>query len=182
MKEQIKERIKAWKRFYACQTTDVDENSSWVDILLKLNLSFTESIMLGKQAINECLPFDYEESLYLRQLPYYKEVQELLASLPNQNFGDCFASAPFGDNIYFVRYPKLSDVQPDDNLWQVPIVAATIVYHRPVEFDEDIYTWCNLNSAVGWTCKHLVIRYATEKPTDFFLPKVNKEDIQDVPF
>jgi hypothetical protein len=176
MKQQVKERIRTWKRFYASQTTGVDENSSWVDILLKLNLSFPESVALGKQAINECSPFSFEELLYLGKLPYYNEVKELLASLPNENFGNCFASImPHGDDIYFVRYPKLEDVEENDNLQQIPIVMATIVYHRPVDFDEEIYAWCNLNLTKGWTCKHLVIRYATEKPADFILPEAAKK-------
>jgi len=139
MIEKVKERVKAWKRFYASKTTGVDENSSWVDILLKLNLSFPECVMLGKQAIQECYPFSFEEHLYLGQLPYYNEVKELLAGMPNNNFGNYFAAKmPHGD-IYFVRYPKLEDVQDGDNLQQVPIVVATVVYHRPVDFDEEVF-------------------------------------------
>lgn len=179
MKKKVKERIKAWKRFYASQTTGVDENSSWVDILLKLNLSFPECVMLGKQAIQECSPFSFEELLYLGNLPYYNEIKELLASIPNKDFGHCFASMmPHGDDIYFVRYPKLEDVKDGDNLQQVPIVVATVVYHRPVDFDEEVYVWCNLNPSTGWTCKHLVIRYATEKPADFVLPDVSEGDVK----
>ena len=178
MKQQVKERIKAWKRFYASQTTAVNENSSWVDILLKLNLSFSECVTLGKQAIMECSPFSFEELLYLGKLPYYNEIKELLAGLPNNDFGDCFASMmPHGDDIYFVRYPKLEDVQEGDNLQQIPIVVATVVYHRPVDFDEEIYAWCNFSLSRGWTCKHLVIRYAAEKPTDFTLPNIPKNDV-----
>ncbi len=177
MQQKVKERIRAWKRFYASQTTDVDENSSWVDILLKLNLSFPECISLGKLAIHTCSPFSFEELLYLGQLPYYNEVKELLAELPNKDFGNCFASKmPHGDDIYFVRYPKVEDVQKGDNLQQVPIVMATVVYHRPVDFDEEIYAWCNLSLTGNWTCKHLVIRYATEKPADFILPEVVNEN------
>ena len=179
MKQKVEERIKAWKRFYAGRTVGVDENSSWVDILLKLNLSYSECIALGKQAINECSPFSFEEQLYLGKLPYYNEVQLLLASLPNRSFGNCFAAKmPHGDDIYFVRYPKLEDVQEGDNLQQVPIVMATIVYHRPVDFDQEVYAWCGLSPAKGWRCKHLVIRYAAEKPADFILPNVAREDVK----
>ena len=177
MKQKVKERIKAWKRFYASQTTDADENSSWVDILLKLNLSYSESITLGRQAIDKCDPFSFEELLYLGQLPYYNEVKLLLASLPNKNFGNCFASMmPHGDDIYFVRYPKMEEVHSGDNLQQVPIVMANIVYHRPVDFDEEIYAWCNLSPLNGWRCKHLIIRYVNKKPEDFILPDVLKSE------
>lgn len=176
MEQKVKERIRTWKRFYASQTTDADENSSWVDILLKLNLSYFESIALGKQAINECLPFSFEELLYLGQLPYYNEVKELLAGLPNKDFGNCFvAKMPHGDDIYFVRYPKVESVQNGDNLQQVPIVVATIVYHRPVDFDEEVYVWCNYNPTGDWACKHLVIRYADERPADFILPETSEK-------
>lgn len=176
MKQKVKERIKTWKRFYASQTTGADENSSWADILLKLNLSFPECVMLGKQAIQECSPFSFEELLYLGQLPYYNEVKELLAGLPNKDFGNCFgAKMPHGDDIYFVRYPKVESVQNGDNLQQVPIVVATIVYHRPVDFDEEVYVWCNYNPTGDWACKHLVIRYADERPADFILPETSEK-------
>ena len=92
MKQQIIERIKVWKRFYAAQTTGVDENSEWKDILLKLNLSHADSVVLGKSAIAECQPFDWEESLYLGQLPYYQEIEELIAPMNNDNYGNLLCS------------------------------------------------------------------------------------------
>lgn len=168
MKEQVKGRIKVWKRFYAGQTTGVDENSSWADILLKLNLSLDGSVALGRRAIAECEPFSFEEILFLGNLPHYREVEMLIADMQNSTFGDCFgATLPTGDDIYFVRYPKLAELKKGDNLLQVPIVVATIVHHHPVDFDEEVYAWCALSSR---KCKHLIVRYATEKPKDFILP------------
>lgn len=171
MKQQVIRRIKVWKRFYALKTTGVDENSDWKDILLKLNLSLTESIMLGKSAISECQPFDFEEHQFLAQLPYYKEVKELIAPMYNDSYGNYFLSSlPNGDNIYFIRYPSLSEVSLADNLYHVPIVVATIVRRKPVDFDEDIYVWCGINRFYDNVCKHLIIRYADTKPDDFILP------------
>ena len=72
--------------------------------------------------------------------------------------------------IYFVRYPLLADVSPTDNLYNVPIVVATIVRRRPVDFDEDIYVWCGINRLGENVCKHLIIRYADKKPEDFIMP------------
>lgn len=173
MKEQVKERIKVWKRFYAGQTTAVDENSSWADILLKLNLSHDDSVKLGKQAIEQCMPFNFEEMLFLGNLPLYQVVKELVATMPNSSFGNCFgATLPHGDVIYFMRYPKLEELQKGDNLLQVPVVVATIVYHHPVDFDAEVYAWCNLHKNAA---KHLIIRYANEKPADFILPQKNQE-------
>ena len=100
-----------WKRFYAGQTADVDENSPWSDILLKLNLSYEQSVALGKDAIQKCSPFSFEEYLYLRQLPLYHKVKQLAASLPNSKYGDYFyAVLQDACKIYFVRYPKLCEL------------------------------------------------------------------------
>lgn len=170
MKQKVINRIKTWKRFYARQAGTLDENASWKDIFLKLNLSYLESIMLGKAAIEQCNPFDMDEMLYLGKLPLYTEIKELISSMPNQSFGDYFRSSmPTGDDIYFVRYPALAEVGPNDNMFNVPIVVATVVYHRPVDFDEDIYVWCGRSCLVDNTSKHLIIRYANEKPKDFHL-------------
>ncbi|MBO6281960.1 MAG: hypothetical protein J6N49_05475 [Alphaproteobacteria bacterium] len=180
MKQQIIRRIKQWKRFYAAHTTEVDENSTWKDILLKLNLSYTDSILLGKQAVNKCEPFDFEELLYLGRLPYYQEIKNLMASMLNTDFGDYFLSRlPNGDDVYFVRYPSLTDTELTDNLYEVPIVVATVVYHHPVDFDEDIYIWCGKNYLYENICKHLIIRYADKKPDDFIIPSeyCNKEPL-----
>ncbi|MEE6207733.1 MAG: hypothetical protein VZR95_06750 [Alphaproteobacteria bacterium] len=172
MKQQIIKRIKVWKRFYAAQTTGVDENSAWKDILLKLNLSHADSVVLGKLAIAECQPFDFEEHLFLGQLPYYQEVKELIAPMYNDSYGNYFLSSfPNGDKIYFVRYPLLTDINLTDNLYNVPIIVATVVRHRPVDFDEDIYVWCGTNRLGENICKHLIIRYADKKPEDFLLPE-----------
>jgi len=176
IEQKVKERIQVWKRFYADQTTDVDENSPWSDILLKLNLSYEQSVALGKDAIRKCSPFSFEESLYLRQLPLYYEVKQLAASLPNSNYGDCFyAVLPDASNIYFVRYPKLADQCEKNNPDAVPIVVATIVYHKEIPFNSDVYVWCGQGLSLQPTCKHLVIRYSNQAPDDFAYPEANSK-------
>ncbi len=169
IKQGIEERIRVWKHFYAEQTSEVDENSSWLDILLKLNLSYEESSRLARKAIGKCKTFNAMELRFLWKLPLYKWVSELMQTAPNDTYYDCFSDHyPNGDEIYFMRHPTLSEFKQSGNLYRVPIVVATIVPHIPVDFDKDVYVWCDDFGVFKkpWS-KHLIIRYALEKPADY---------------
>ena len=176
MEQKVKERIKMWKRFYAGQTSEVDENSSWLEILLKLNLSFADCIIMGRSAIEKCCPFSFEELLFLGQLPYYNDIKNLIAEKSYQEIDDYFISRlPTGDDIYYERYPKITELRNTECFGLVPIVVATVVYHRPVDFDEDIYVFCGPLLTKTQTCKHLIIRYTDEKPSSFAMFEKAKE-------
>ncbi len=178
MEQKVKKRIKAWKRFYAKKAGILDENASWRDILQKLKLSLEDSDKMAYRAIMRCGPFTNQELLYLRLLPYYQEVKEFLLSMPNDNLEQCFSLALSDDDrVYFVRYPDWVEVQKDHNLNMVPIFEATIVCKEPIEFDADIYVWNTICHVDNWS-KHIVIRYAHEKPADFIESDIN----DDVPF
>lgn len=148
MKEQIKKRIVAWKRLFTQSRTDVNEHSSWSEILKTLNLDSKEAKCLFMKAVAECKIFTYPESLYLSQLPYYQMLTFFIGQLPNKGFGDYFyikAGSLYEDRIYCVRCPSLAS--SSKNLKQMPIIQATIIlkdltpFGNELPFDDEIYLY-----------------------------------------
>ncbi len=164
--------LRAWKRLYAEQKPGLNENLPWADILLELNLSRSESIELSKRAIAECDAFSVEDAQFLGRLPCFVDVVKNLTSKPNADIPDCYKIAfPYADDVYVVRYPKLADLQSNENLGQfvpveVPIVVATIVCHRHVDFPDEIFVQAGLDYDEKIS-KHLIVCYADEPPKDF---------------
>ncbi len=156
----IHQRISNWKSFYAshCENFVDPRTTSWVRILEQLKLSYDDGIFFCEEAYVYCGLFSYEESSYLRQLPYYNYIKDFISNFdkrlakitPNEN-----------DNIYIARYPR-GYREPD----RIPTFVATIVCKTPVDFEDEILV-CILNKYSNKVIKHLVIRYANKAPADF---------------
>lgn len=160
--EKVLRRIQEWKRFYTQGRTDVNENSSWRDIFLALKLNDFQAVDMVQKAVRHCGAFSAEESCFLRQLPYYQEMKEYLATLNNNAWGNYFfADMPSGDKLYCLRYPRR-----DEEDVVVPIAELTIICRTPVTFSSEIYAFIAYNSLYGWTDKHVIIKYATEPSSE----------------
>lgn len=157
--EEIKKRVTAWKKVFTEGRDDLNENSSWKDILLTLDLSLKENIALVARCSRDCGGFTPDEKKLLKQLPYYDEIIDLLRELLNGNYGNFFSSElPCGDAIYFLRYPKQDEPQRE-----VTLIEVTIVLQEPFKCDLDVYTFIS-----GYKrTKNVIINYADEVPQNW---------------
>ena len=162
MKEKIKERIRAWKKLFVAECNGLDENSSWKDILLQLQLSPSQASNLVAKASAECGVFSSEERMNLYDLPHYADTVAIAKKHLWDGYGN-IASVPFAsdDKAYFLIYPK-EDAKPTKTNVAM-IIEAVIVMKRPPQFDMDIYTF--LPCMTG--AKNLVVRYDSKIPQEW---------------
>ncbi|MBQ8481000.1 MAG: hypothetical protein IJ532_00500 [Alphaproteobacteria bacterium] len=172
---KIKERVKAWKRFYAQDCKNADENSSWREILTELEYysfrkfyPFSEQ-SIGQQklwnAIQSIGTFSDEEKEFLEEIPAYSLVRiHLDQSYYQDNFADKFNDV----DVFCVCLASDEDI---------PLREYTVVTDRRELWDLEIYIF--RYSRFRYLCRHGIIRFAEKPPIDFVEPK-NIDD--DLPF
>lgn len=173
MKEKINEKVKAWKKVFTQEFDGLDENSSWKDILLKLNLSADESADLVKKALDVCGGFTSEERTNLYDLPHYADTLAIVKKHLWDGYGR-IASVAFteGDKAYFLIYPKEKQNNAKKNV--ATLIEAVIVMKNPPKFDMDVYTF--LPGMVG--ARNLVVRYDSQVPQEWLVEKKKYDDLQ----
>lgn len=173
MKEKINEKVKAWKKVFTQEFDELDENSSWKDILLKLNLSADESADLVKKALDVCGGFTSEERTNLYDLPHYADTLAIVKKHLWDGYGR-IASVAFteGDKAYFLIYPKEKQNNAKKNV--ATLIEAVIVMKNPPKFDMDVYTF--LPGMVG--ARNLVVRYDSQVPQEWLVEKKKYDDLQ----
>lgn len=183
MLEKIKERVKAWKRLYAQDCQKCDENSSWYDILMELKFyrydkfyPFSKTKMLpGNQKLsaawNTIGTFSNKEKEFLETLPGYHAAR---VCLEHDDYREYYR-AKFDDNDDFELVCMCRDKKVD-----VPIREYTIITDRQDLWGLEIYIFkysFRLDCRDKF-CRHGIIRFAKEAPTDYVEP----ESTDDLPF
>ena len=166
MKEKIAQRVKAWKKVFTENLDDFDQNSSWMDILLHLNLSATEISNLVEKALSRCGGFTSEERTNLYDLPHYADTLAIARKHLWDGYGN-IASVSFteGDMAYFLIYPKENETMAKKNV--ATVIEAVIVMKQPPQFDCDVYTF--LPTVLG--ARSIVVRYDTQIPQEWLEEK-----------
>ena len=169
MIEQIRQRVKAWKRLYTEGCDLVNENSPWREILAELEYysadRFSCSFMPKRQkAIETIGDFSCDEQKFLETLPAYKNVQFYLS---NDNYRNEFTDKIDGVEIFYMYFAETEDV---------PFREYTIVTDRQDLWGLEIYELYQARFLKFG--QHAIIRYVKEPPADFFVP----EDEDALPF
>lgn len=172
MIEKIKQRVKAWKHLFAQNNENIDENSTWCEILAEQECYSADKFDAfthpkWRTAIKTIGSFSREEQDFLEKLPAYKIVRFYL--MYDAYRGE-FVKKIDGVEVYCMCLAETEDL---------PIKECTIVTDREDLWGLEIYAlkfarYPNLRY-------HGIIRYAKEPPVDFYVPKDNG-DLSDKPF
>ena len=158
MLEKIKERVKAWKRFYTQGCKNIDENSSWHEILMELEYYNSSKFeMYGRKtfenAVNSIGAFSDKEADFLETLPAYATIK---AYLRHDNYRESFTDVVDGVQVFSV-----CSAQDDD----FPIREYTIVTDRKELLGLEIYVFRDYsNNRCG---RHGIIRYDSVPPDNY---------------
>ena len=158
MLTKVKERVKAWKRFYTQGCKNIDENSSWHEILMELEYyrfgTFYPTGQLKlREAIEKIGTFSKKEQKFLEKLPAYASLKEYLKY---ENFRDDFSDKIDGVEVY-----STCSAQDDD----FPIREYMVVTDREDLWGLEIYIF---KDSVHYRCgRHGIIRYVKEPPADY---------------
>lgn len=169
MIEKIKQRIKAWKRFYTQGCEGIDENSSWHEILMQQEYYRSSCYYTSGQqklwaAVKNIGTFSKAEQKFLETLPAYTTVRLYLRY---DDYRENFIDTINGINVYSV-----CSAQDDD----IPLREYTIVTEREDLWGLEIYIF---RDSQYFECRrHGIIRYAKEPPADY----VASEKDDDWPF
>lgn len=140
-------------------TEGLNEDSSWLDILLRLQLSNLESPEMSRRA-NAFVQTEMDPSdahMVQCKLPYHIVPRMLLSDITDADLGDHFEVAMTnGDMICFDRYPKLSEIDEEDCYYNFPIVVATIKTSKIAEFPDFDFSFEQYDEC-GF--RHLIVRY-----------------------
>jgi hypothetical protein len=176
MLEKIKERVKAWKRFYARNCQKCDENSSWYDILMELEYyCYDKFYPYSKKSIgvkkmyaawNTIGAFTNDEKAFLETLPGYHMASNCLK---NDDLLDYFRTK-YSDHNDLEMFCMCRDRKVD-----VPIREYTIVTGRQNLWDLEIYIF--KYSRYDKRCRHGIIRFAKEAPADYVEPEYADDDL-----
>lgn len=164
MLTKIKERVKAWKRFYTQGCKNIDENSSWHEILMELehynfSVFYTSGQHKLRAAIENIGTFSAEELAFLETLPAYTSLRDYLKY---ENFRDNFI-----DKIDGVEVFSTCSAQDDD----FPVREYMVVTDRTDLWGLEIYIF---KDSFHYKCgRHGIIRYIKEPPANF---------VNDLPF
>lgn len=173
MKQQVEQRVKAWKRFFTKDRSDLSDDSSWKDILLTLKLSPLETKKLVFKASKKCGVFTSDERKWLYSLPYYKETKEILRRYFVEDFANTsFVDFEQGYRVYFMRYPRIEEKQKN----HVVLIEAVIVADKPVVMDFDVFTFLEQFFA----SKSVIIRYDNKVPQDWLVERQKSDAKQNV--
>lgn len=173
MKQQVEQRVKAWKRFFTKDRSDLSDVSSWKDILLTLELSPLETKKLVFKASQKCGVFTSDERKWLYSLPYYKETREILQRYFVEDFANTsFVDFEQGYRVYFMRYPKVEEKQKN----HLVLIEAVIVADKPVVMDFDVFTFLEQFFA----SKSVIIRYDNKVPKDWLVERQKYDAKQNV--
>ncbi|MBP5352909.1 MAG: hypothetical protein J6Y91_04000 [Alphaproteobacteria bacterium] len=168
MIEQIRKRVKAWKRFYAQDCKHADENSSWHEILMDLEYyRSSEFYTSGQQklwaATKTVGPFSKEEMEFLETLPAYTTAR---LYLKYDDYRENFIDKIDGLEVY-----SMCSAKDDD----IPLREYTIVTDRKELWNLEIYVF---KDSLYYQCRrHGIIRYAEEPPADYVAPEHADDDI-----
>lgn len=158
MIEQIKKRVKAWKRFYAQDCKYADENSSWHAILMELEYyRFSTFCTSGRQklrtAIENIGTFSRQEQKFLETLPAYVSLRNYLKY---ENFRDNFIDEIDGVDVF-----STCSARDDD----FPVREYMVITDRQDLWGLEIYIF---KDSFHYQCgRHGIIRYVKEPPADF---------------
>lgn len=158
MLEKIKERVKAWKRFYTQGCRNIDENSSWHEILMELEYyNFSKFERLGRKtfenAVNAVGAFSDKEDEFLKTLPAYAAIK---TSLRYDNCRENFTEVIDGEQVFSV-----CSAQDDD----FPIREYTIITDRKDLLGLEIYVF---RDEYHYKCgRHGIIRYDNVPPDNY---------------
>ena len=164
--DSLLEDMRLRKRFYldsarkGVSTEGLNENSAWLDILLRLQLSNLESLPLSSRA-NAFVQLKkintLDDGMMSCKLPYHIVPRMLLSDITDADLGDHFEVAMTnGDMICFDRYPKLSEIDEEDCYYNFPIVVATIKTSKIAEFPDFDFSFEQYDEC-GF--RHLIVRY-----------------------
>ncbi|MBP5698337.1 MAG: hypothetical protein J6W96_02270 [Alphaproteobacteria bacterium] len=168
MIKEIKERVKAWKRFYTKGHEHVDENSSWQAILMELeyyrsDIFYSYGYPKLSEAVADIGLFSDEERHFLNTLPAYIKVKEYLSFDCNRKD---YVDKIDGLDVFFICSAK------DDG---IPIREITIVTDREDLWGLEIYIF---KASYFFRCsRHGIIRYDKEPPEG-----LEPGYIEDLPF
>ena len=168
MIEQIKERIKAWKRLYTRNCKSVDENSSWREILTELEYyNFRKFRNACEPKMREALKtigtFSKEELEFLDTLPAYTVVMRYLKY--HGYYGE-FTEKIDDLDVYSMCLAETEDI---------PLGIYTIVTDRSDLWGLEIYVFKYSRFPVFR--RHGIIRYDKDPPADFVVPKCEKANL-----
>jgi hypothetical protein len=168
MLEKIKERVKAWKRFYTQGCKNIDENSSWHEILMELEYYrsakfYTSGQHKLREAAKTIGGFSAEEQQYLEMLPAYAIVR---LYLQYDDYRENFADFVDGLEVF-----SICSGQDDD----IPLREYTIVTDREDLWGLEIYVF--RDSQYSRCQRHGIIRYAKERPADYVVSEYTDDDL-----
>ena len=164
MLTKVKERVKAWKRLYTQGCKNLDENSSWHEILMELEYyRFSTFYPTGQQklrvAIENIGTFSKKELKFLETLPAYTSLKNYLKY---ENFRDNFVDKIDGADVF-----STCSAQDDE----FPVREYMVVTDRQDLWGLEIYIF---KDSINYKCgRHGIIRYIKEPPADF---------VNDLPF
>ena len=160
--KKINERTAAWKRLFTEDQEDINEGSSWKDILVALNLGQTEFKIFLEAAIDEIGSCTDEEKKYLSSQPYYDYVVDYLSSTTQFN-SYYWAEFGNGDCLSISRYPEAWDGVDDS--WKSPQIIEVTICAKEASFEGEVYL-CFYNAEHDFL-QHGIIRYVKEMPFEF---------------
>ncbi|MEE6207717.1 MAG: hypothetical protein VZR95_06665 [Alphaproteobacteria bacterium] len=158
MVEQIKERVKAWKRFYTQEAKHVNENSSCREIIMELGYChsdkfYTSGLEKMKQAVRSIGAYSRDEQKFMETLPAYVTAR---CYLTYDDSRESFTEFINGNKMF-----STCSAQDDD----IPIREYSIVTDREDLWGLEIYFFRDSRYCVS--LRHGVIRYVKELPADY---------------
>ena len=155
MKEQIQQRIALWKRIFAEGNDQVDENSSWLEILLAQNFGYDETVQRYTKAQMNYGCFTAAETGALDLRPHYSEALDVLNNM--MFTGDILTgSTPLQDGAILRLY--LCNIGQRINR-AVSVYEVQIVTDKPVILTDEEYMFFDGGNALS--SRNVVLRYTT---------------------